>query len=100
MEANQQLEDMQVYEEVEVDPSVDLGKTINDKLKEIREADPALEEVAGYLEVKDSRLGRVYLLPEIHKGLSKCKGAFSHFKLWYTNGKYLRIFRLPPQPVG
>ena len=74
MEANRQLDDRQVYEEVEVDPSVELGKTINDKLKEIREADPALDEVAGYLEVNNPRLGRFYLLPKIHKGLSNVKG--------------------------
>eukprot|EP00795_Rhopilema_esculentum_P014500 gene14500-biopygen4278 len=59
MEANRQLDDRQVYEEVEVDPSVELGKTINDKLKEIREADPALDEVAGYLEVNNPRLGKL-----------------------------------------
>ena len=27
-----------------------------------------------YLEVKDSGLGRFYLLPKIHKGLSSVKG--------------------------
>ena len=44
----------QVYEEVEVDPTVELGKTINSKLKELREVDPALAEVTGYLQAKDS----------------------------------------------
>ena len=57
-----------------MDPSVELGKTINDKLKEIREVDQALDEVAGYLEVNNPRLGRFYLLPKIHKGLSNVKG--------------------------
>ena len=73
-EANRQLDDRQVYEEIEVDPTVDLGKTINSRLKELREWDPGLEEVTKYLEVKDSRLGRFYLLPKIHKGLSSVKG--------------------------
>ena len=73
-EANRQLDDRKVYEEVEVDPSVNLGKTINSRLKELREEDPGLEEVTDYLEVKDSKLGRFYLLPKIHKGLSSVKG--------------------------
>ena len=73
-EANRQLEDRQVYEEIEVDPTVNLGKTINSRLNELREEDPGLEEVTDYLPVKDSRLGRFYLLPKIHKGLSSVKG--------------------------
>ena len=73
-EAKRQLDDRQVYEEVEVDPSVDLGKTINSRLNELREEDPGLEEVTDYLKVKDSKLGRFYLLPKIHKGLSSVKG--------------------------
>ena len=50
------------------------GLTIHDRLKELREEDPGLEEVTGYLEVNDSRLGRFYLLPKIRKGLSSVKG--------------------------
>ena len=73
-EANRQLDDRQVYEEVEVDPTVDLGKTINSRLNELREEDPGLEEMTDYLQVKDSRLGRFYLLPKIHKGRSSVKG--------------------------
>ena len=73
-EANRQLDDRQVYEEIEVDPTVDLGKTINSRLNELREEDPGIEEVTEYLEVKDSKLGRFYLLPKIHKGLSSVKG--------------------------
>ena len=57
-----------------MDPSVDLGKTINSRLNELREEDPGLEEVTDYLKVKDSKLGRFYLLPKIHKGLSSVKG--------------------------
>ena len=33
-----------------------------------------IKEVAGYLEVSDSRQGRFYLLPKIQKGLSSVKG--------------------------
>ena len=35
-EANRQLDDRQVYEEIEVDPTVNLGKTINSRLNELR----------------------------------------------------------------
>ena len=73
-EAYRQLDDRQVYEEVDVDPLVDLGKTINSGLNELREEDPGLEEVTDYLRVKDSKLGRFYLLPKIHKGFSSVKG--------------------------
>ena len=73
-EANRQLEDRQVYEEIEVDPTLDLGKTINSRLNELREDHPGLEEVTDYLQVKDSRLGRFYLLPKIHKGLIVLRG--------------------------
>ena len=40
----------------------------------MREEDPGLEEVTEYLKVKDPKLGRFYLLPKIHKGLSSVKG--------------------------
>ena len=39
------VDDRQVYEEVEVDPMVDLGKTINSRLNELREEDPGIEAV-------------------------------------------------------
>ena len=33
--------------------TVELGKTINDRLEKLREHDPGLEEVIDYLEVND-----------------------------------------------
>ena len=47
-----------------------VGKAINDRLQKLREEDPGIKEVAGYLELSDSGLGRFYLLPKIHKGPS------------------------------
>ena len=74
-EANRQLDGKHFFEEVEVDPTVESGKTINSKLKELREVDPGLAEVTGYLQAKDSsKLGRFYLLPKIHKGIDNVKG--------------------------
>ena len=57
-----------------MDPTVDSGKTINSRLNELREEDPGLDEVTEYLEVKDSKLGRFYFLPKIHKCPSSVKG--------------------------
>ena len=37
---------------------MDLGKTVNSRLNEMREEDPGFEEVTEYLKVKDSKLGR------------------------------------------
>ena len=51
-----------------------MGKAINDRLQNLRKVDPGIEEVTGYLEVGDSWLGRFYLLPKIHKGLSSVNG--------------------------
>ena len=73
-EANRLLDGRQVYEEVEVDPSVNLGMTFNSRLNDPREEDPGLEEVTDYSKVKDSKLSRFYLLPKIHNGLSSVKG--------------------------
>ena len=52
-----------------MDPTVELVKTINNRMQELREEDPGLEEVMEYLEVEVSKLGKFYLLPKIHKGL-------------------------------
>ena len=51
-----------------------MGKAINDRLLNLREEDPCIKEVTGYLKVSDSRFGRFYLLPKIHNGLSSVKG--------------------------
>ena len=73
-EAVRQLSDRQVYKKIEVDPTIELGKAINDRLQESREEDPGLVEVTDFLKVNYSTLGRFYLLPKIHKGLSSVKG--------------------------
>ena len=63
IEANRQLNDRQVYE---VNQTIDLVKTVYSSLAELREEDRGLEDVVGYLEVMESKLGRFYLLPKIH----------------------------------
>ena len=68
-EANRQLGDRQVYEEIEVDPTIDLGKAVNNRINELRVEDPGLKEVTDFLKGNEGKLGRFYLLPKIHKGL-------------------------------
>ena len=57
-----------------MDPTLALGKAIKNKLQNLREEEPGLKDVAGYLEVSDYRLGRCSLLPKILKGLSSVNG--------------------------
>ena len=73
-EANRQLGDRQVYEEIEVDPTIELGKAVNNRINELRVEDPGLKEVTDFLKVNEGKLGRFYLLPKIHKGLNGVKG--------------------------
>ena len=65
-DANRQLDDRQVYEEVEVDPTVGLGKTINSRLNELREEDLGLEEVTDYLQANPFTPGRAVWPNSIH----------------------------------
>ena len=48
MEADRQLNDKQVYEEIEEDPTVELVKTISNRLQELRVEDPGLAQVTDY----------------------------------------------------
>ena len=73
-EANRQLGDRQVYEEIEVDPMIELGKAVKNRIDGIRVEDPGLMEVNDFLKDNEGKLGRFYLLPKIHKGLSGVKG--------------------------
>ena len=57
-----------------MDPTVELGKTIKDRLEKLREEDPCIEEVSDYVEVNDSMLGRFNLLLKLDKGLSSVMG--------------------------
>ena len=48
MEADRQLNDKQVYEEIEEDPTVELVKTISNRLQELMVEDPGLAHVTDY----------------------------------------------------
>ena len=51
-----------------------MGKTVKNRIDEIRVEDPGLKEVTDFLKDNEGKLGRFYLLPKIHKGLSGVKG--------------------------
>ena len=74
VEANRQLSDRQVYEEVYRDPSVDLSNSIESKLHNLSVENPGIEEAVEYLSSGGGNVGRFYLLPKIHKGLDGVKG--------------------------
>ena len=74
VEANRQLSDRQVYEEVDRDPTVDLSNTIESRLQDLSVEDPGIEEVVEYLSSGGVNVGRFYLLTKIHKGLDRVKG--------------------------
>ena len=74
VEANRQLSDRQVYEEVDRDPTVDLSNIIESRLQDLSVEDPGIEEVVEYLSSGGGNVGRFYLLTKIHKGLDRVKG--------------------------
>eukprot|EP00795_Rhopilema_esculentum_P016113 gene16113-biopygen5453 len=63
-EANRQLGDRQVYEEIEVDPTIELGKAVNNRIIELRVEDPGLKEVTDFLKVNEGKLGEIGRTPE------------------------------------
>ena len=67
-EASKKLEDKDVYEEVQNDPST-LINTIMRALEKIRIRGSFSNDTLSYFLVKDPKFARFYLLPKIHKRL-------------------------------
>ena len=67
-EVSKQLEDKDVYEEVQNDPSI-LINTIMRALEKIRIRGDLSIDTINYFLVKDRKFARFYLLPKIHKSL-------------------------------
>ena len=65
---SKQLEDKDVYEEVQNDPSI-LINTIMRALEKIRIRGDLSNDTLNYFLVKDPKFARFYLLPKIHKRL-------------------------------
>ena len=72
-EASNQLEDKDVYEEVQNDPST-LINTIMHTLEKIRLWGNLSNGTLNYFLVKDPKLARFYILPKIHKSLHNVPG--------------------------
>ena len=72
-EASKQLEDKDVYEEVQNDPST-LINTIMRALEKIRIRGDLSNDTLNYFLVKDPKFARFYLLPKIHKRLHNVPG--------------------------
>ena len=73
-EANSQLSDADVYEELKNDPMSDLAKMISKCLKKIERLDILDQDTLRFLEVDDPKLGRFYLLPKSQKRLFRVPG--------------------------
>ena len=72
-EAYKQLEDKDVYEEVQNDSSIVIN-TIMRALEKIRIRGDLPNHTLNYFLVKDPKFARFYLLPEIHKRLHNVPG--------------------------
>ena len=72
-EAEKQLGDSDVYEEVLDDPEP-LISTIHRTIEKIRKRGDLKKETIKYFEVKDPKFARFYLLPKIHKQLNNVPG--------------------------
>ena len=73
-EANKQLQDKDVYEEVSGDFISPLIKTIKNCLAKINRRGDICKETLDYFLVKDPKVGRFYMLPKIHKRLFDVPG--------------------------
>ena len=90
-EAGKQLGDSDVYEEVPDDPET-LVSTIQRMTEKIRKRGDLKKETIKYLEIKDPKFARFYLLPKIHKRLNNVSGRplISN----YFHEKHIYILRL------
>ena len=73
-EAEKQLGDSDVYEEVPDDPGPFIS-TIHRTIEKIRKSGDLKKEIIKYFEVKDPKFARFYLLPKIHKRLNNVPGS-------------------------
>ena len=72
-EAEKQLGDEEVYEEVSND-AAPLLKTINGVIAKIRKRGDLKRDTLDYFIMKDPKFARFYLLPKIHKRLHNVPG--------------------------
>ena len=73
-EANSQLRDKELYQEVKDDAEGPLMKVLNSVLRKKRNRGDINDETLNYFLVNKPKLGRFYLLPRIHKRLHNVSG--------------------------
>ena len=73
-EANSQLSDKDVYREVKGYAEDHLMKIMKSVLRKIKNRGNISDEILDYFLVRNSKSGRFYLLPKIHKGLHNVPG--------------------------
>ena len=67
-EARRQLDDREVYTQLDRDPTEDMAEIINERIKDCHDKGNIDKKTRDYLLVsEDARPGRFYLLPKIHK---------------------------------
>ena len=73
-EADSQLSDREVYEELTYDPLSGLQQAISTCIQRIKDRGDIEDMVLEYFKVDKPKLGRFYLLPKIHKRLENVPG--------------------------
>jgi len=66
-EANRQLGDTNYFKRLDLDPTSDLQRVLNENLTEMLVSKEISEDNIEYLTVTNPRAGLFYLLPKIHK---------------------------------
>ena len=73
-EAEEQLTDQDVYEELDHDPSSELSIMISNALQKVEDLGVLDHETLQFLKPDEPKLGRLYLTPKIHKRFFKVPG--------------------------
>ena len=97
-EANSQLSDKDVYQEVKDDAEDHLMKVIKSVLRKIKNRGDISDETLEYFLVNNPKLGRFYLLPKIHKRLHNVPGrpVISNSSYYTENISSFLDFHLKP----
>ena len=98
-EAEKQLGDSDVYEEVSDDPEP-LSSTIHRPKEKIRKRGDLKKETIKYFEVKDPKFARFYLLPKIHKRLNNVPGRPLIFNCSYYTKNISAFLGFHLQPLA
>ena len=98
-EAEKQLGDSDVYEEVP-DDSEPLISTIHREKEKIRKTGDLKKETIKYFEVKDSKFDRFYLLPKIYKRLNNVPGRPVTSSCGYYTGNISAFLDFHLQPLA